>query len=207
MADWVPGAHPPLRRRMFGCEFTYDDITLLQCKGYSFDHLPNPEVFHEKYYDINYWKAQLAFRGASSAGNDMVELIERCIHAELADRMHPRVAVLGIRLAREYASLGFEPDEFSDSEEDDDGAEELDGEWEGGEDLEVYDDIEEVEDGAEVEYEEYGEDDEDMEDYDDDEDEDDGDEDFDFQEIIDGAIHGAINAGGNWSVTYQTYSY
>ncbi|KAJ8058969.1 hypothetical protein OCU04_011953 [Sclerotinia nivalis] len=78
MADLGPNGeaqHAPLRRRMLGCEFTYDNINLLQCKGYSFDPLPDPEVFHEKNHDINYWKAKLAFRGAPSAGNDMMELI------------------------------------------------------------------------------------------------------------------------------------
>ncbi|APA08877.1 predicted protein [Sclerotinia sclerotiorum 1980 UF-70] len=76
MAHLEPNAEAqaPIRRRMFGCEFTYDNINHFQYKGYSFDPLQEPEVFHEKNNDINYWKAQLAFRGASSAGNDMDQI-------------------------------------------------------------------------------------------------------------------------------------
>ncbi|KAK6603390.1 hypothetical protein H4I96_06158 [Botrytis cinerea] len=108
MAELGPSGEPqhaPLRRNLFGCQFTYDNINLLQCNGYSFDFLPDPEIFHEKYYDINYWKAQLAFRGASLAGNNMDELIERCIQAELPDRIHPRIAVATIHLSRRWACL------------------------------------------------------------------------------------------------------
>ncbi|ESZ93881.1 hypothetical protein SBOR_5739 [Sclerotinia borealis F-4128] len=110
MAHWAPGAHPPISRHLFGNEFTYDTIHFLQCRGYSFDALPNPDIFHEKYNDINYWKAQLAFRGASSRG-DILELIERCLGAELPDQMHPRVAVAGIHMTREYVRLTWGEDE------------------------------------------------------------------------------------------------
>ncbi|KAI9642473.1 hypothetical protein NHQ30_009278 [Ciborinia camelliae] len=195
MADWGPGGHEPLRRRMFGCEFTYDNINLLQCKGYSFDALPNPEEFHEKYYDIDYWKAQLAFRGASSAGDNMVQLIERCIHAELPDRMHPRVAVMGIRLAREWVRLTWGEDEVEDEWGEDAWGED---EWDDDmfdEEMEDEEMEENEQDEEDDEYEDYDENYEDMEE--------DIDDDYDgnFEEIIDSGR----SDGMHWNVVYRSY--
>ncbi|KAM0135613.1 hypothetical protein ACHAO1_004967 [Botrytis cinerea] len=165
MAELGPSGEPqhaPLRRNLFGCQFTYDNINLLQCNGYSFDFLPDPEIFHEKYYDINYWKAQLAIRGASLAGNNMDELIERCIQAELPGRIHPRIAVATIHLSRRWARLTWGEDQWSDKEEEEEWEEEWEEDWKSeGENEEIYD--AEIEDEEVEEDENLDGDDEDME--------------------------------------------
>ncbi|KAM0316404.1 hypothetical protein ACHAO8_003185 [Botrytis cinerea] len=193
MAELGPSGEPqhaPLRRNLFGCQFTYDNINLLQCNGYSFDFLPDPEIFHEKYYDINYWKAQLAFRGASLAGNNMDELIERCIHAELPDRIHPRIAVATIHLSRRWARLTWGEDQWSDEEEE----EEWEEEWESeGENEEIYD--AEIEDEEVEEDENLDGDDEDMEE------DDTGLALRGFEELI----NGVRNSGGDWTVIQRSY--
>ncbi|TEY71492.1 hypothetical protein BOTCAL_0092g00260 [Botryotinia calthae] len=192
MAELGPSGEPqhaPLQRNLLGCQFTYDNINLLQCNGYSFDSLPDPEIFHEKYYDINYWKAQLAFRGASSAGNNMVELIERCIHAELPDRIHPRVAVATIHLSRRWGRLTWGEDQWSDDEE-----EEWEEDWESeGDDEEIYD----GETGNEEEDE--GEDQDD-----DDEDMDEDDPGFGFGGFEE-PVNDVSNGGGDRTVIQRSY--
>ncbi|KAB8298719.1 hypothetical protein EYC80_000894 [Monilinia laxa] len=191
MERLVPGRHEPLHRRIFGCDFTYDDINFLQCKGYSFEPLPNPDDFHEKHNDINYWKAQLAFRGASSVSGNIIQLVERCINAELPDSMHPTVALAGNKLSREWVRLTWGEDEFEDDYEDDENDENDENDGWNEEDYDGHN-----EEGGNSRYENYDEHDE-FEDM-----EEDG-----ADNAIEAVFNGVnvINGGGNWQVTYYSY--